>query len=196
MTESSEKAKAIENYERALVDLLAHVRGVTVGHNLFVLQSRLYDADIEIVRHDLRDTKAYQDAVLKADRRACLSAHERSQLSPSRSLNGWGFSLTRAYSSAWAAKLFAQGDQQRVVERVDDAGQCRSTFLAGEDVALETACVDEGMLAAAEREVGAAARTRDRLSAVRFAGLGPARDDAVVAHRCIANCVEFPGGEF
>jgi hypothetical protein len=43
-----------------------------------------------------------------------------------------------------------------------------------------------------QREVGAAARTRDSLGAVRLAGLGLAGDDAVVAHRCIANCAEFP----
>jgi hypothetical protein len=73
MTESREKTKAIENYESALCDLLAHVRGVTIG-NLFVLQSRLYDADIEIVRFDVRDTKAYHDAVVRADRRAWMSA--------------------------------------------------------------------------------------------------------------------------
>jgi len=69
-----EKVKAIENYEKALLNLLAHVRGVTVGHNLTVLQSRLYEADIEIIRHDLRDTTAYRDAVLRADRRACECA--------------------------------------------------------------------------------------------------------------------------
>ena len=88
------------------------------------------------------------------------------------------------------------GDQQGVVEWVDNAGQCRPAFLAGEGVTLETAGIDDVIFAAAKREVGAAARTRDRLSAVRFAGLGPAGDDAVVAHRCIANCTEFPGGEF
>jgi hypothetical protein len=69
-----EKVKAIENYEKALLNLLAHVHGVTVGHNLTVLQSRLYEADIEIIRHDLRDTTAYRDAVLRPDRRACESA--------------------------------------------------------------------------------------------------------------------------
>ena len=74
--------EAIENYKKALLNLLAHVRGVTVGHNLAVLQSRLYEADIEITRHDLRDTTAYRDAVLRADRRACQSA----QTPPHRSV--------------------------------------------------------------------------------------------------------------
>ena len=87
------------------------------------------------------------------------------------------------------------GDQQGVVEWVDNAGQCRPAFLAGEGVTLETAGIDDVIFAAAKREVGAAARTPDRLSAVRFAGLGPAGDDGV-AHRGIANCFEFPGREF
>ena len=77
-----EKVKAIENYEKALLNLLAHVRGVTVGHNLTVLQNRLYEADIEIIRYDLRDTTAYRDAVLRADCRACESA----QTPPHRSV--------------------------------------------------------------------------------------------------------------
>ena len=68
------------------------------------------------------------------------------------------------------------GDQQRVVERIDDAGQRCSAFLAGEGVALEAAGVDDGILAAAKREARTAAGTRDRLSAVRFAGPG---DDAI-----------------
>ena len=53
-----------------------------------------------------------------------------------------------------------------------------------------------GMLAAAKREARTAAGTRDRLSAVRFAGLGPVGDDAVVAHRCVRQLAEFLGGEF
>jgi len=64
------------------------------------------------------------------------------------------------------------GDQQSVVERIDDAGQRCSAFLAGEGVALEAAGVDDGILAAAKREVRTAAGTRDRLSAVWFAWLG------------------------
>jgi hypothetical protein len=87
-------------------------------------------------------------------------------------------------------------DQQGVVKRIDDTRQRRSAFLACKGVTLEAAGVDDRVLAAAKREACAAARASDRLSAIRFAGLGPVGDDAIVTHRCVRQLAESLGGEF
>jgi hypothetical protein len=58
---------ALQEYEDALTEFLTSVRARD-GRSDFPLRQRLYGAGIEIERLKLRDTPAYSEAVLRADR--------------------------------------------------------------------------------------------------------------------------------
>lgn len=70
MTDQIKAAAAIQEYEDAMTELLAHVRGWERDNSDLHLKQRLYAADNEIERQGLRYSPAYNDAVLRADRRA------------------------------------------------------------------------------------------------------------------------------
>jgi hypothetical protein len=62
---------ALQEYEDALGEFLAHTRAAEeCGRADIRLRDRLYAADIEIERQGMRHTPAYNDAVLRADRKA------------------------------------------------------------------------------------------------------------------------------
>lgn len=63
-------AAAIQEYEHAMANFLARERSGEDGQSDFELRTRLYVADIEIERLQLRHTPAYCEAVLRADSRA------------------------------------------------------------------------------------------------------------------------------
>ena len=63
-------AAAVQEYEDAMTELLAYVRSGERSRSDLQLRTRLYEADIAIERLGLRNTAAYHDAVLRADKRA------------------------------------------------------------------------------------------------------------------------------
>jgi hypothetical protein len=63
----TDKAAVLQEYEDAMTDFLTSVRARD-SRSDFPLRQRLYTAGIEIERLKLRDTPAYRDAVLRADR--------------------------------------------------------------------------------------------------------------------------------
>ena len=65
--DKAEVAGALQEYEDALTEFLTSVRARDTLAD-FPLRQRLYTAGIEIERLKLRDTPAYRDAVLRADR--------------------------------------------------------------------------------------------------------------------------------
>ena len=65
--DKAEVAAALQEYEDALTEFLTSVRARD-GRSDFPLRQRLYGAGIEIERLKLRDTPAYSEAVLRADR--------------------------------------------------------------------------------------------------------------------------------
>ena len=65
--DKAEVAGALQEYEDALTEFLTSVRARD-GRSDFPLRQRLYGAGIEIERLKLRDTPAYSEAVLRADR--------------------------------------------------------------------------------------------------------------------------------
>jgi hypothetical protein len=67
MTDKVEVAAVLQEYEDAMTDFLTSVRARD-SRSDFPLRQRLYTAGIEIERLKLRDTPAYSDAVLRADR--------------------------------------------------------------------------------------------------------------------------------
>jgi hypothetical protein len=67
MTDKVEIAAVLQEYEDALTEFLTSVRARDTRSD-FPLRQRLYTAGIEIERLKLRDTPAYGDAVLRADR--------------------------------------------------------------------------------------------------------------------------------
>jgi hypothetical protein len=74
-------------------------------------------------------------------------------------------------------------DQQRVVKRVDDAGERRAAFMAFEGIALESAGIDEGLVASAEGEVRMTFRAGDGLRAEQRSLLVPVLRCTIMAHR-------------
>jgi outer membrane protein TolC len=68
-----DKAAALQEYEDALTEYLAQARSAQRGRSNLELANRLYEADMEIERHGVRDTPEYKDAVLGADTRAWAS---------------------------------------------------------------------------------------------------------------------------
>jgi hypothetical protein len=67
MADNVEVAAVLQEYEDAMTDFLISVRARD-SRSDFPLRQRLYTAGIEIERLKLRDTPAYSDAVLRADR--------------------------------------------------------------------------------------------------------------------------------
>ena len=61
------EAAALQEYEDAMTEFLTSVRARDTRSD-FPLRQRLYAAGVEIERLKLRDTTAYDDAVLRADR--------------------------------------------------------------------------------------------------------------------------------
>ena len=65
--EEAEVAAALQEYEDAMAEFLTSVRARDTRSD-FPLRQRLYAAGVEIERLKLRDTTAYDDAVLRVDR--------------------------------------------------------------------------------------------------------------------------------